>query len=71
MTIEEAKKDIPTFDSFVYEMCNACTNDGYCPSYAYCDVIRKAENMFNRVHQAWARHDGDVRKVWNYIKQAK
>ena len=69
MTIEEAKQDIPSFDSFVDEMCNACTSDGYCPSY--CDVICKSEKMFDRVQQAWARHDGDVRKVWNYIKQAK
>lgn len=71
MTIEEAKQEIPTFDSFVDEMCNACTSDGYCPSYAYCDVIRKAEKMFDRVQQAYARHDGDIVKVDRYIKGAK
>ena len=69
MTIEEAKQEIPTFDSYVDEMCNACTFDGYCPTYAYCDVIRQSEKMFDKVQQAWARYDGDVRKVWRYVKQ--
>lgn len=69
MTIEEAKKDIPDFDSFCYQACHRCNNDWYCPSYR--DVL-KAERMdFNRILKCYARHDGDLEKVWRWIKQAR
>ena len=71
MTIDEAKQEIPTFDSFADEMCNYCQSDAYCPSYAPCETLQKAEKMFDRVQQAYARHDGDIIKVDRYIKGAK
>lgn len=69
MTLEEAKQEIPDFDTFANEFCNACTSDTYCSFY--CDTLKKAEKMFDRVQQAYARHDGYIVKVDRYIKGAK
>ena len=69
MTLEEAKQEIPDFNTFANEFCNACTSDTYCSFY--CDTLRKAECIFDRVQQAYARHDGDIMKVDRYIKGAK
>ena len=71
MTIEEAKKDIPTFIVFADEMCNYCQSDAYCPSYAPCETLQKAKKMFDRVQHAYAKYDGDILKVDRYIKGAK
>lgn len=66
MTIEEAKKDIPDFDSFCRQACLRCNNDWYCPSY--CDVLEKAERMdFNRILKCYARHDGEMYKVLRWL----
>jgi hypothetical protein len=69
MTLEEAKQEIPDFDTFANEFCNACTSDAYCSFY--CDTLKKAERIFDRVQVAYARHDGDMVKVDQYIKKTK
>lgn len=71
MTEEQAKKQIPNFEAFKSEMCQACTaNDWYCPSL--CNELIKASKMdFNRIIKVYARHDGDLVKVNNYIRQTK
>lgn len=69
MTIDEAKQEIPDFDTFANEFCNACTSDTYCSFY--CDTLKKAEHIFDRVQAAYARHDGDMIKVDRYIKATK
>ena len=69
MSIEEAKKDIPTIESFLRQSCNTCTaNDWYCPSY--CDDLEKAKKMpFEKIQQIYAKWDGDMVKVFRYIKR--
>lgn len=69
MTLDEAKQECPYFDTFANEFCCACTADFYCPSY--CDTLIKAGRIFDRVLEAYARHDGDMRKVGRFIKRAK
>lgn len=71
MTIEQAKEEMPNIECFLEMACNYCTaNDWYCPSY--CHELLKAKSMpFNKIQQAYARHDGEMRKVIRYIKQAK
>ena len=69
MTLEEAKQEIPDFNTFANEFCNACTSDSYCSFY--CDTLKKAECIFDRVQSAYARHNGDILKVDRYIKGAK
>lgn len=69
MTIKDAKQEIPDFNTFANEFCNACTSDTYCSFY--CDTLNKAQRIFNRVLQAYARHDGDIIKVDRYIKSTK
>lgn len=39
MTLEEAKQEIPDFNTFANEFCNACTSDTYCSFY--CDTLKK------------------------------
>lgn len=69
MTIEEAKEECPTFDFFISDACCQCTaNDWYCPSL--CHDLKKAERMpFEKIQAAYARHDGDMKKIFRYIKQ--
>lgn len=69
MTVDAAKKEIPTIEMFLATACGCCTsNDWYCPSY--CDVLEKAQRIpFEKIQQAYARHDGDMRKVDRYIRQ--
>lgn len=69
MTIEEAKEDIPTIESFLVQSCDNCTaNDWYCPSY--CADLEKAQKMpFEKIQQIYAKWDGDMVKVFRYIKQ--
>lgn len=71
MTIEEAKEEIPNFDSFVSMSCGSCIgNDWYCPKL--CEDLEKAERMpFEKIQKAYARHDGDLQGVFRYIKQAR
>lgn len=69
MILQEAMEDIPTIESFIDESCNRCTaNDWYCPSL--CEDLQKAKRMpFYKIQTAYARHDGDMIKVFRYIKQ--
>lgn len=71
MTLDEAREEIGSIDYFCKCACNACTaNDWYCPTE--CGTLRKARQMdFDRIVKAYARHDGDLSKVFRYINQAK
>lgn len=71
MNIDEAKEEIPTIERFLSMACGICTsNDWYCPSY--CDVLEKAKRMpFQKIQQAYARHEGEMYKVIRYIKNAR
>lgn len=70
MTLDEAKKVLPNFESFKIQCCLYCSNDWYCPSN--CDLLDKAEKMnFEDIQKAWARNDEDIVKVCRYIKQKR
>lgn len=70
MTIEEAKEFMPDFNSFHAEACRYCNHDWFCPDY--CDTLRKASKMdFERIQKSYARNDGDMVKVINFIRQAR
>lgn len=71
MNIEQVREEIPDIKWFKHIICDACTaNDWYCPSD--CDFLLKAGQMpFEKIQQAFARHDGDLTKVIKYIKQYK
>lgn len=67
MTFDEAKEQIPTFEDFRKYACNSCDNEWYCPTL--CDVLEKAKKLdYSLVIKCFARHDGDMRKVFRYIK---
>ena len=68
MTIHEAKEEIPTISKFIATCCDNCkSNDWYCPTL--CFELEKARLLpFDKIQQAYARHDGDLRKVCRYIK---
>lgn len=69
MTIEEAKREIPDFNTFQKEACNRCTaNDWYCPSL--CKMLLKAQKLdYNRILKCYARHGGEIWKVFRWIKR--
>lgn len=70
MTCEEAKAEIIDFPTFCRISCNSCNSDWYCPSY--CDVLEKASKMnFDLIIKAYARNDGEMYKVFRYIKNTK
>ena len=71
MTEQKARDDIQDIDSFCKWVCDCCqNNDWYCPSE--CDVLQKARKLnFDRIVKCYARHDGDLDKVCNYIKTTK
>ena len=69
MTIDEAKQEIPTFESFRDKLCACCYNDVICNMH--CKIMRKVDKMFDIVQQAWARYDGDIVKIDWYIKGLK
>ncbi|PXV85110.1 hypothetical protein C8E03_11934 [Lachnotalea glycerini] len=73
MTLEQAKgqdEGIPNFKVFASKCCDSCTSEDYCPSY--CDMLSKAEKMhYEKIVQSYAKHDGDLVKVSNYIKRYK
>lgn len=70
MTYEVAKEEIVDFETFVKVACNSCNNDWYCPSY--CDVLEKANKMdFDLIIKCYARNDGDMCKVFRYIKYTR
>lgn len=55
---------------FAHESCTYCSCDWYCPSY--CDVLEKAEKMdFELIRKKYIQHEGDLTKVWRYIKNTK
>ena len=58
------------FEEFAHESCLYCSNDWYCPSY--CDVLEKAQKMdFELIRKKYIEYDGDLEKVWRYIKNTK
>lgn len=64
--------DIPDIDTFCKKACNSCggPEDWYCPTE--CDVLEKARKMpWEKIQKCYTRHDGDLRKVFRYIKQYK
>lgn len=66
MTYEEAKEEIPNIDCFCNHSCICCNSEWYCPSY--CEPLEKARRMnFDLILKCYARHDGDMRKVFRYI----
>ena len=71
MTIIEALKEIPNIDVFCCTCCNYCTAvEDYCPSE--CDTLEKARRLdFILIVECYARYDGDLRKVCNFIKNIK
>ena len=71
MTIEEAKEYIPDFEAFRKEFCAVCVaNDWYCPSV--CDTLLKASELdYNSILKCYARNDGEMYKVWRWLKQAR
>lgn len=70
MTYEEAKVELNNFEDFCHMACNSCKSEWYCPSY--CDVLEKASKMdFDRIIKCYARNDGEMWKVFRYIKYCK
>ena len=70
MTYEQAKEELTDFEGFCRIACNSCNNTWYCPTY--CDVLEKASKMnFNLIIKAYARNDGEMWKVFRYIKTTK
>lgn len=71
MTLEEAKEEMPNITHFLDMACNCCTaNDWYCPSL--CNDLVKAKGMpFKKIQKVYAKHDGDIVKVCQYIRRTK
>lgn len=70
MTYEQAKSELIDIDTFCRIACNSCNTDWYCPSY--CDVLLKARKMnFDLIIKCYARNDGEMWKVFRYIKTPK
>lgn len=71
MTIEEAKEYIPDFEAFRNEFCSVCVaNDWYCPNV--CDTLLKAGELdYNRILKCYARNDGEIWKVVQWLKKAR
>lgn len=68
--IEEAREEIPNIDAFCKKACINCKNDWFCPSF--CDTLEAAIKMdFELLVKCYARHEGDWRKIYRYIKQRK
>lgn len=69
MTLEEAKQEIPDFKSFCKLACNNCTsNDWYCPTL--CITLKNAYRLnYEDILKCYARNDGDMTKVFRYIKR--
>ena len=71
MSIDEAKEQMPSFEYFASVACGECTaNDWYCPSHCE-DLIKAAKMPFEKIQQAYARHDGMMYKVMRYIHNAR
>lgn len=70
MTREQAKEEIPNFDSFVHITCVNCANDWFCPTL--CEALEKAKRLpLEKIQKAYARHDGDMLEVFRYIQKAR
>ena len=70
MTYEEAKAELIDFPHFCSLACLHCNNDWYCPSY--CDALEKASKMdFDLIVRCYARNNGEMWKVFRYIKGRK
>ena len=70
MTYEQAKAELMDFEGFCHLSCNSCNSDWYCPTY--CNVLEKASKMdFDLIIKCYARNDGEMWKVFRYIKTTK
>ena len=70
MTYEEAKEELKDIDSFCHRTCIACNSEWFCPSY--CDMLLKAKKLdFDRIIKCYAKHDGDMCKVFRYLETTK
>jgi hypothetical protein len=71
MTDKEALEELVDIDNFCKHACDMCTaNDWYCPSE--CEMLEKARKLdFDRIVKCYAKHDGDMCKVFMYIKSTK
>ncbi|MBR2870156.1 MAG: hypothetical protein IKB98_02075 [Clostridia bacterium] len=71
MRIDKARQELIDIDNFCKKACDGCTaNDWYCPSE--CEMLTKARKLdFERIVRCYAYHDGDLCKVFRYIKQTK
>ena len=57
-------------NQFCSYSCNNCNQDWYCPGE--CELLLKARKMpFEKINKKWIEHDGDLVKVWRYIKHYK
>lgn len=70
MNYKKAKTEIPNIQTFLSRACNCCDNEWYCPTH--CDLLEKAQKIpFYRIVKCYQRHDGDMKKVFRYIKNTK
>lgn len=70
MTVDEVKHEIPDFEIFASICCDFCKAEAYCPSY--CKELEKAKLMpYDKILLKYAEYDGDLTKVWKYIKRHK
>jgi hypothetical protein len=64
------EEEFENIDDFCCHCCNNCSQTDYCPKE--CDLLEKARKIpFEKINKKWIEHDGDLRKVWRYIKQYK
>lgn len=69
MTLEEAKQEIPDLKTYFSMDCEDCQNDYYCPSE--CNHQIKARRLgINKIQSAYARYNGDLYEVANYVRRA-
>lgn len=71
MNNKEALEELVDIDYFCKHACDTCTaNDWYCPSE--CEMLKKARKLdFDRIIKCYAKHNGDMCKVFRYIKNTK
>lgn len=71
MTIEEAKEELKDLEVLEWAMCDYCTaNDFYC--YSPCAERDKIKQIgYDRIIKSYARNNGDIEKVFQYIKRTK
>lgn len=62
--------EIKTIDDLYAHACVSCKSEWYCPTH--CEWLEKAEKMpFEKIQKAYVRNEGDMRKVYRYVKNYK